>query len=453
MKRRILSILLLLSMLLTLLPAGVLAAGKTYGQIPIYLGYADVDYMAEEILKEIPTAGKSDREKIRAVYDWIIQHCSRYEWNGEYHFDEAAVVAQAEGAFYEKIVSAVEAGEVVLRDEYVEETFDDGSGVLYMSYDSNYYIASFAYEMMMTRTGNCAHFSALLSVLLNHLGYDCRLIDGDFINNSGTTVEHKWNYVLVGGKYYWLDVRMDHSLYSSSGTIGYYYFMQPNTNTWAAQHSWDHEYSDWLAQNAAAVADSYVAQAAVAAEGPWSRCSDWAKDVVEEAASAGLIPDSLYGMDLTNGITREEFAAVAVNLHAALGGAAEAYEGENPFSDTDDVYVLTAYGLGVVNGVGGGRFAPDKTLTREQAVTMLGRVYELAEKGAVADGSGLLKKGSDGMAFDDAGMIAEYAANYIAFFVDQGIVEGVGNHQFAPQKTMTREQAIKVAMETVKKLS
>lgn len=109
MKRRILSILLLLSMLLTLLPAGVLAAGKTYGQIPIYLGYADVDYMAEEILKEIPTAGKSDREKIRAVYDWIIQHCSRYEWNGEYHFDEAAVVAQAEGAFYEKIVSAVEA--------------------------------------------------------------------------------------------------------------------------------------------------------------------------------------------------------------------------------------------------------------------------------------------------------------------------------------------------------
>ena len=36
-----------------------------------------------------------------------------------------------------------------------------------------------------------------------------------FVNNDGSTYEHKWNYVLVDGQYYWLDVRMDHAGYGA----------------------------------------------------------------------------------------------------------------------------------------------------------------------------------------------------------------------------------------------
>ena len=45
-----------------------------------------------------------------------------------------------------------------------------------------------------------------------------------------------------------------------------------------------------------------------------------------------------------------------------------------------------ALGLGVVNGMGDGTFAPDSPLTREQAVTMLGRVYELVLTSAISGG-------------------------------------------------------------------
>lgn len=444
MKKRLTSIFLLLALVLTLLPVTASAAGT---QIPIYLGNAEVDYMAEEILKEISTAGKNATEQIRAVYDWIIQNCSRYTWDGVYHFDAAEVASQGTGAFYESMNAARKEGKLVLRRELEQEAGYSSAEGMYISYDSNLYIATFAYEMMMTRTGDCAHYAALLAVLLSHLGYDCRLIPGDFVNTNGSTVEHKWNYVLVDGQYYWLDVRMDHAS-AAGGEIGYYYFMKTDTEEWAKQHSWDHTFSDWLASNAAAVAQLY-SQDALDAAGPWSRCSDWATDYMERAGTQGLIPDRLSGQDLTQGITRAEFAAVAVRLFDALNESAPASTMDNPFTDTDDADVLRAYALGIVNGVSEDRFAPDKTLTREQAVTMLGRVYELTKTNAVSGGAGL-EQGDQ--VFSDDSAISDYARNYIYFFVGQGIVDGVGGNRFSPLGTMTREQAIKVAVETADKL-
>lgn len=444
MKKRLLSLALLLALTLALLPLPVQAAGAL---TPIYLGYTDVDYMAEEILKEIPTADKSATEQIRAVYDWIIQNCSRYDWDGTYYFDESVVSAQSTGAFYQATDEALKSGRIVLRRELETESGYSSAEGLFLSYDCNQYLASFAYDMMMTRTGNCAHYAALLAVLLGHLGYDCRLIPGDFVNSNGSTVEHKWNYVLVDGKYYWLDVRMDHAS-ASGGAIGYYYFMKTDTGEWAKQHSWDHAYSDWLAENAAAIAQEYQQDMANAA-GPWGRCSAWAKDYMDRAGNQGLIPDRLSAQDLTQGITRAEFAAVAVKLYEALNQAVPAYTGENPFTDTTDADVLRAYGLGIVNGVGENRFAPNSTLTREQAVTMLGRVYELTKTSAVSGGAALEQ---GGQTFADDADIGDYARNYIYFFVGQGIVDGIGSNQFAPAATMTREQAIKVAVETADKL-
>lgn len=444
MKKRLISIALLLALILTMLPAAASAAG---GRTPIYLGYYDVDYMAEAILKEIPTAGKSSTEQIRAVYDWIIANCNRYTWDGTYYFDESEVSAQGVGAFYESSTKAVKEGRIVLRRELEREAGYSSAGGMVLSYDSNQYIASFAYDMMMTRTGNCAHYAALLTVLLGHLGFDCRLIPGEFVNNNGSSVEHKWNYVLVDGQYYWLDVRMDQAS-ASGGTAGYNYFMKTDTEEWAKQHSWDHTYSDWLASNAGSVAQKY-AQDVQDALGPWGRCSEWAREYMQRAGEQGLIPNRLSGQDLTRGITRAEFAAVAVRLYEALNSTVPAYTGENPFTDTSDQDVLRAYHLGIVNGVAAGRFDPDGPLTRQQAVTMLGRVYELTETRAISGGV-TLEQGSN--VFADDGDIAEYARYYVYFFAGHGIVEGTGNNRVSPAGTMTCEQAIKIAVETADKL-
>lgn len=448
MKKRLTAIALTLAVVLSLATTGALAAsGRNYGNVPIYIGYSDVDYMAEEILKDIPTEGKSAKEQIRAVYDWIIKNCDRYTWDGTYYFDESAVDQAISSYFHSESLSKLDKGNILVRAEFEEAVAYDQNYEMYvMSYDSNDYIANFAYDMMMTRSGNCAHYSALLALLLGHLGFDCRLIAGEFINGNGSKVEHKWNYVLVDGQYYWLDVRMDHATYSSTGKINYKYFMIASTEDWSTRHSWDHTYSDDLAANAADIAEAYAAYAAERSGEPWSRCSDWARDAMARADQAGLIPESLSCADLTRNITRAEFAAVAVALYESLKGSkAPAYTGQSPFTDTSDADVLRAYGLGVVNGTGEGTFSPDSTLTREQAVTMLGRVYELVRTGSVGSGEGLAPGNIQSFADDKA--ISAYARSYLYFFVDKGIINGVGNDQFAPRQAMTREAALKVAVE------
>ncbi len=445
MKKRVLSLLLAMVLLLSAAPLGVFAAGTE--RKPIYIGYADVDYMAEQILTQIPTAGKSDREKIKAVYDWIIWNCDRDSWDGTTYFDEAQVAAQAEGAFYDQVSAKLKTGDILLRPEW-EGKAGVNSGGFFMSYDSNGYIANFAYDMMMTHAGNCAHYSALLALLLGHLGYDCRLIPGEFINRSGSRVEHKWNYVLLDDGYYWLDVRMDHSAYASTKSIPYTYFLIKDTDNWAKRHAWDHTYSNWLAANASQVQMWYAEEAVAAAAGPWGRCSNWAKEAMEQAGQMGLIPESLAGQDLTKGITRQEFASVAVNFYEKLTGRS-APGASSPFTDTKDTNVARAYGLGIVKGLDSSTFGPDQTLTREQAVTMLGRVCELAKTGQIDDGTSLSSGGM--MNFTDNAAIGAYARPYVAYFVEGGMVNGMEDGRFAPGNTMTREQALKVALEGVRK--
>ena len=447
MKKRLIGAGLALILCLSLLPAGAEAAA---GRIPIYLGYADVDYLAEQILQEIPTAGKSATEQIRAVYDYIIRNYQRYDWDGTEHFDRQEVALKAQAAMG-RMEEMLDAGQIVLRQDLEQKTsYDPNMGFLLFTYDDSYTVASCAYDMILARTGTCQHFAALLTLLLGHLGFDCRMIAGEFINGNGSRVEHKWNCVLVDGQYYWLDVRMDHAGYESTGRISYTYFMKTSKSQWQERHAWDDQYSDWLFANAASIQASYD-QAAAKAAGPWGRCSNWAREAMAQAGEVGLIPDRLAGADLSLGISRSEFASAALRFYQLLTDKkVPAFTGANPFTDTDDPEVLQAYGLGIVGGVGDGLYAPDRILTRQEAVVMLGRVWELAENGAVGDGSAL--PAADLGIFADSGDIAGYARGYVGFFVGSGAIEGAGDNLFSPKKQMTREQAIKVAFTAMQAL-
>lgn len=443
MKKRIFSMFLILTLVLAVLPVSALAATE---RVPIYVGYLEADYMAEQILKEIPTAGKSPRDQILAVYDWIIAHCSRYEWDGTYYFDETEVANACRGEFATASNSKLQSGQLLIREDLEENNGFAATNTDYLSFDSNYYVASFAYQMMLTRTGNCAHYASLLTVLLGHLGFDCRMFHGSFVNMDGSVVEHTWNYILLDGQYYWADIRIDHAV------GGHSYFMIADTEDWAEEHIWDnHDYSQWLAENAAAIQSDLDSAAAALPDSSTIQCSAWAQEYMAQADAAGLIPEVLDGEDLTRQITRAEFAAVAVRLYEALTQeAVPEYMGVTPFSDTEDRDVLRAYSLGVVNGMGDGTFAPNASLTREQASTMLGRVYELAVTGTILGGAGLSQSNAY---FTDHWNIQDYAKNYVYFFVDQGIVDGMGDGTFAPKSSMTREQALKIAVVTVEHLT
>lgn len=82
--------------------------------------------------------------------------------------------------------------------------------------------------------------------------------------------------------------------------------------------------------------------------------------------------------DLTKPINRAEFAAVSVKLYEKLSGATAAPVATNPFRDTQDPEVLKAFNLGITNGVAPDRFASGDLLNREQAATMLTRVFKRA---------------------------------------------------------------------------
>ena len=154
MKKRLFALVLALTMLLGLLPVTAAAKEeKMYGQVPMYLGFADVDYMAEQVLQDIQVTGDTAEERIRQVYDWIIYNCDRSGSADKAWFDPDEVMKKSqEGSkFFKNMVNGIKKGDLTLRIDVAGEMGSpDGFTI---PYDSSYYIASFAYQMMMYRVG------------------------------------------------------------------------------------------------------------------------------------------------------------------------------------------------------------------------------------------------------------------------------------------------------------
>ena len=197
--------------------------------------------------------------------------------------------------------------------------------------------------------------------------------------------------------------------------------------------------------------------------------SEWAQSELEEAAALGLIPNSLKGADLTAPITRAEFAAVSVKCYEALTEMKAEPYAPNPFTDTTDVEVLKAYNIDVTNGTSPTTFSPEELLNREQAATMLTRLYKkIAIDGWTLETDGNFVGTFRGMyetpaPFADDKNISGWAKDSVYFMKAKGVIDGVGGNKFAPRAVTdaeeatgyaqaTREQAILIAKRMVQKL-
>ena len=63
-----------------------------------------------------------------------------------------------------------------------------------------------------------------------------------------------------------------------------------------------------------------VTEVPAQAKGSAGTVSNWAQAEIEAARQNNLIPEYFNNQDLRNGITRAEFAAVAVRLYEVLSG-------------------------------------------------------------------------------------------------------------------------------------
>ena len=171
--------------------------------------------------------------------------------------------------------------------------------------------------------------------------------------------------------------------------------------------------------------------------------SAWASAELAKADALGLIPESLVDADLTQSITRAEFAAISVKAYEALSGTVALPNTVNPFTDTSDIEVLKAYNLGITTGVSATTFEPNTLLNREQAATMLTRTFKRATMNGwtlATDSQFTLPYEKPALFADDAD-ISDWAKESVYFMVANNIINGVGNNKFAPKNVTTEEQA------------
>lgn len=165
----------------------------------------------------------------------------------------------------------------------------------------------------------------------------------------------------------------------------------------------------------------------------YSNSSEWAKEELNKAEKYGLIPDVLQEADVSMPINRAEFAAVSVKLYEVLSGELAVETAENPFTDTEDSEVLKAYELGITSGVTVNSFEPDSLLSREQAATMLARVYTIYSGNEITSNSE--------MKFNDDADISRWAKDSVYFMAENGVITGMDNNLFAPRNVTPEQEA------------
>ncbi|WP_164906060.1 trypsin-like peptidase domain-containing protein [Gudongella oleilytica] len=172
--------------------------------------------------------------------------------------------------------------------------------------------------------------------------------------------------------------------------------------------------------------------------------STWASDEVEMARQLGLVPSGLLS-NYQSHITREEFSEMVVKLYEELSVSIAVPVSTNPFTDTSNPEILKAYKLGIVEGVGQGKFAPLDKITREQIATMYYRTLYAADPTLVT--------GSYTLGFADRGLVSNWAADEVAFMSAKGVIQGKGSNIFDPKGNTTREEAIALTVRTYQQFS
>lgn len=174
---------------------------------------------------------------------------------------------------------------------------------------------------------------------------------------------------------------------------------------------------------AAAILGTTVVTAPVQA-----RAASWMDPYLERAVSWGIMKGDPSGnLNENKVITRAEFVTI---INRAFGYTEM---GPTPFTDVPpgawyEENIAIAYRAGYFTGSSPTTASPDMIVTREQAVTVLGRNMRMQSKaGAITDYS------------DDAQM-ANWSRGYIQEASDMGIVEGSGG-AFYPSMPITRGQA------------
>lgn len=131
-----------------------------------------LDRKVEEVLASLDLEGKSDYEKIRAIYTYICEN-------------------------------------IVYSVEYLNSENDPWA-------DTSIYFT--AYNALVHGSTTCQGFSQIVYRMMLEAGIDCRVIAGD----TGGTMGHGWNIVELDGVYYYLEPTDDSAIIEGGGEMEHF---------------------------------------------------------------------------------------------------------------------------------------------------------------------------------------------------------------------------------------
>lgn len=160
----------------------------------------------------------------------------------------------------------------------------------------------------------------------------------------------------------------------------------------------------------------------------------WAQDAINALAALGIV----NGLDGSNfapvkSVTRAEFVTMLVrSLKLSEPGASTAFKDVKQgvwYSSP----IAIAVNAGLVQGSGNGKFEPGREITREEMAIMIAN--------ALKDQLPSVDKAAALQNFADRAVIALYAQDAVAKLTQLGIVNGMDNGKFAPKSIANRAQA------------
>lgn len=165
----------------------------------------------------------------------------------------------------------------------------------------------------------------------------------------------------------------------------------------------------------------------------------WAEDAIEKWSEYGILLGYPEGNFLPgNGITRAEMAAI-INRVVVFTERAGSYT----FSDVnatdwfaDDILKLNA--AGIILGTNG-RANPAEKITRQEAVAMLARAFDIQDSNTRTN-------------FVDESLIDSWALPYIRGMKSRGFISGYTDGKFDPKGILTRAEVVTMLDNMIEKL-
>ena len=203
-------------------------------------------------------------------------------------------------------------------------------------------------------------------------------------------------------------------------------------------------YCEYIVAESAAVSNelSQICQTGIngyinqnAAEGI-PKCSEWALGYVTKAAEKSFIPTILLELNFSESAKRIDFCRMAYRMLNEKEQI-NVIERTHPFTDVDkdERELAYLYENGIIKGKSATEFCPNDSISREEAATILDRLFKFVYK-TDADNPDKEKL------YADDNTISDWAKNSVYSMKTHKIMIGVDNDSFSPKTPFSLEQTV-----------